>query len=76
MFTREELELIASLCIKYDVICISDEVYEWLVYPGKEHLRIASLPGTLYSADLSLLLVVIISNMTMPTVVMVLCYYK
>lgn len=36
----EELQLIADLCKKYNVICISDEVYEWLVYGGEQHLRI------------------------------------
>uniref|UniRef100_A0A8C4KBN4 Kynurenine aminotransferase 1 n=1 Tax=Dromaius novaehollandiae TaxID=8790 RepID=A0A8C4KBN4_DRONO len=45
VFGRGELELIAELCVKHDALCISDEVYEWLVYDGKEHVRIASLPG-------------------------------
>uniref|UniRef100_A0A4W3HCQ3 Kynurenine--oxoglutarate transaminase 3 n=1 Tax=Callorhinchus milii TaxID=7868 RepID=A0A4W3HCQ3_CALMI len=45
VFTRKELELIADLCVKHDVLCLSDEVYEWLVYDGKEHVRIATLPG-------------------------------
>ncbi|NWX96836.1 KAT1 transaminase, partial [Nothoprocta ornata] len=45
VFDRGELQLIAELCIKHDVLCISDEVYEWLVFDGKEHVRIASLPG-------------------------------
>nr|XP_013805130.1 PREDICTED: kynurenine--oxoglutarate transaminase 1 [Apteryx mantelli mantelli] len=45
VFSRGELELIADLCVKHDALCISDEVYEWLVYDGKEHVRIASLPG-------------------------------
>ncbi|KFU90635.1 Kynurenine--oxoglutarate transaminase 1 [Chaetura pelagica] len=45
VFSRGELELIAGLCVKHDVLCISDEVYEWLVYDGKEHVRIASLQG-------------------------------
>lgn len=45
VFTRSELEIIADLCKKHDVLCISDEVYEWLIYPGAEHVRIASLPG-------------------------------
>ncbi|XP_057257450.1 kynurenine--oxoglutarate transaminase 1 isoform X3 [Pezoporus wallicus] len=45
VFSRGELELIADLCVKHDVLCISDEVYEWLVYDGKEHIRIASLAG-------------------------------
>ncbi|NWX06366.1 KAT1 transaminase, partial [Caloenas nicobarica] len=45
VFSRGELQLIADLCVKHDVLCISDEVYEWLVYDGKEHIRIASLRG-------------------------------
>ncbi|XP_052671724.1 uncharacterized protein LOC128154729 [Harpia harpyja] len=45
VFSRGELELIADLCEKHDILCISDEVYEWLVYDGKEHIRIASLQG-------------------------------
>ncbi|NXT77856.1 KAT1 transaminase, partial [Zapornia atra] len=45
VFSRAELELIAHLCVKHDVLCISDEVYEWLVFDGKEHTRIASLQG-------------------------------
>ena len=36
----EELQVIADLCKKYNVICISDEVYEWLVYGGVQHIRI------------------------------------
>lgn len=40
VFSRGELELIADLCEKHDILCISDEVYEWLVYDGKKHIRI------------------------------------
>lgn len=42
VFTRQELELIAQLCRKYNVICISDEVYEHLVYSGV-HTPMATL---------------------------------
>ncbi|XP_078346819.1 kynurenine--oxoglutarate transaminase 3-like isoform X1 [Oculina patagonica] len=45
VFSMEELQLIADLCKKYNAICISDEVYEWLVYGGEQHIRIATLPG-------------------------------
>ncbi|XP_020603611.1 kynurenine--oxoglutarate transaminase 3-like isoform X2 [Orbicella faveolata] len=45
VFSMDELQLIADLCKKYNVICISDEVYEWLVYGGEHHIRIATLPG-------------------------------
>lgn len=44
VFQRSEIEMIANLVKKYNVLCISDEVYEWLVYPGSEHIRIATLP--------------------------------
>ncbi|XP_074077848.1 kynurenine--oxoglutarate transaminase 3 isoform X4 [Macrotis lagotis] len=45
IFSREELKGVANLCIKHDIICISDEVYEWLVYTGNKHIKIATLPG-------------------------------
>lgn len=32
--------MIADLCIKHDVLCISDEVYEWLTYDGAKHVKI------------------------------------
>jgi len=44
VFTREELELIASLCIEHDVIAFTDDIYEHLVYEG-EHIPLATLPG-------------------------------
>lgn len=45
VFDRDELGLIARLCIEHDVTVISDEVYEHLTFDGREHLTIASLPG-------------------------------
>ncbi|TNN72806.1 Kynurenine--oxoglutarate transaminase 3 [Liparis tanakae] len=45
VFTRDELQTIADLCIKHDTLCFSDEVYEWLVYRGHQHTKIATLPG-------------------------------
>ncbi|XP_019753728.1 kynurenine aminotransferase isoform X1 [Dendroctonus ponderosae] len=45
VFTLEELTLIANLCKKHNVLCISDEVYEWMVYEPNKHIRIATLPG-------------------------------
>jgi len=44
VFTREELELIARLCVEHDLIAVTDEVYEHLVFDG-EHLPLATLPG-------------------------------
>lgn len=45
VFTRDELEKIADLCRRFNVLCISDEVYEWLVYDEAKHIRICTLPG-------------------------------
>ncbi|XP_064616018.1 kynurenine--oxoglutarate transaminase 3-like [Liolophura sinensis] len=45
VFSQEELEMIANLCIENDTICVADEVYEWLVFNGSKHIKIASLPG-------------------------------
>lgn len=45
VFNRDELMKIADLCQKYNAICLSDEVTEWLVYDDTEYVRIASLPG-------------------------------
>jgi len=44
VFSREELILIARLCVEHDVLVVADEVYEHLVY-GVEHIPIATLPG-------------------------------
>jgi N-succinyldiaminopimelate aminotransferase len=44
VFGREELEAIAALCRRHDVVCVADEVYEELVYDGK-HIPMATLPG-------------------------------
>jgi aspartate/methionine/tyrosine aminotransferase len=45
VFTRPELELIASLAEEVDAFVITDEVYEHIVYPPHEHVYMASLPG-------------------------------
>lgn len=44
VFSQKELEYIGELAIKWDVLCIMDEVYEWLVYKPYKHFRMASLP--------------------------------
>lgn len=44
-FSREELELVASLCQEHDVLAVTDEVYEHIIYTGAEHHRLATLPG-------------------------------
>ena len=43
VFSREELEIIAGLCRKWDVIAVTDEIYEHILYDGAEHISIASL---------------------------------
>ena len=45
VFTRQELTLIAELCIEHDVIVIADEVYEHLLFGNARHIPIATLPG-------------------------------
>lgn len=45
VFSLEELETIAVLCIEHDVIVLTDEVYEHLTYDGVKHIPIATLPG-------------------------------
>jgi aminotransferase len=45
VFTRGELEAIASLCVKHDALAITDEIYERILYDGREHLSIGSLDG-------------------------------
>lgn len=45
VFSKEELEYIASLAIKYDTYVITDEVYEHIVYAPYKHTYFASLPG-------------------------------
>jgi aminotransferase len=44
VFTREELEVIARLCRKWDTLAVTDEVYEHIIYEGK-HVSIATLEG-------------------------------
>ncbi|MCD8020381.1 MAG: aminotransferase class I/II-fold pyridoxal phosphate-dependent enzyme [Clostridiales bacterium] len=45
VFSRETLEHLAEIAIKYDLIVLSDEIYEQLTYDGEKHVSIASLPG-------------------------------
>ncbi|MEQ1731748.1 MAG: aminotransferase class I/II-fold pyridoxal phosphate-dependent enzyme [Vicinamibacterales bacterium] len=45
VFSREELEAIATLCRTWDVVAISDEIYEHILYDGTRHVPIASLDG-------------------------------
>jgi aspartate/methionine/tyrosine aminotransferase len=45
VYSREELGLIAELCLEHDAIAITDEIYEHITYDGAEHVPIATLPG-------------------------------
>jgi len=44
VFSRAELELIAGLCIDHDVVALTDDIYQHIVYEG-EHIPLATLPG-------------------------------
>ncbi|HET8577771.1 MAG TPA: aminotransferase class I/II-fold pyridoxal phosphate-dependent enzyme [Methylomirabilota bacterium] len=45
VFSRGELQQIADLCLKHDLLAITDEIYEHIVYDGAGHTPIATLPG-------------------------------
>jgi N-succinyldiaminopimelate aminotransferase len=45
VYSREELSVIAALCQKHDIIVITDEVYEHILYDDAVHTRLATLPG-------------------------------
>jgi len=45
VFSRHELQVIADLCLKHDLLAITDEIYEHIVYDGLGHTPIATLPG-------------------------------
>ncbi|MFD4672237.1 pyridoxal phosphate-dependent aminotransferase [Lentzea sp. NPDC058450] len=45
VFRLEELQAIASLCVEHDLLAITDEVYEHLVFDDLVHIPLASLPG-------------------------------
>jgi N-succinyldiaminopimelate aminotransferase len=45
VFTREELALLAELAITHDLLVLTDDVYEHLVFDGAEHVSMATLPG-------------------------------
>jgi aspartate/methionine/tyrosine aminotransferase len=45
VFSREELRRIAELCIRWDVIAVTDEIYEHILYDGSSHCAMATLDG-------------------------------
>src|SRR5699024_5319013 len=49
MYSKQELEEIGEVCLKHDLLIISDEIYEKLIYTEEPHVSIASLSDKLYS---------------------------
>ena len=45
VYSREDLELLASFCIKYDAIALCDEVWEHIVFDGLRHVSMMAIPG-------------------------------
>ena len=45
VFTRAELEFIRDLCVRWNAFCITDEIYEHILYDGTEHLTMARIEG-------------------------------
>jgi aminotransferase len=45
VFNREDLEQVAALCRKWDVVAVTDEIYEHIVYDGRRHVALAGLEG-------------------------------
>jgi len=45
VFSREELEVVRDLCQDYDAFAVTDEIYDQILYDGREHVSIASLDG-------------------------------
>ncbi|MHB8585498.1 MAG: pyridoxal phosphate-dependent aminotransferase [Thermoplasmatota archaeon] len=45
VLSREELKLIADLCVDHNVLAVTDEIYNFLTYDGRSHVSIATLPG-------------------------------
>jgi len=45
MWTREELTGVLEIAQQHDLWCVTDEIYEYMTYDGREHVSLASLPG-------------------------------
>ena len=45
VFTREELEGVARLCVEHDLVAVTDEIYDRIIYDGRPHVPLATLPG-------------------------------
>jgi len=60
IYSREELEAIVDVCLAHDILMVSDEIYEKLIYDGHEHVSIASFSKEAYEHT------VIINGMSKP----------
>jgi len=45
VFSRAELEFIRDLCVRWNAFCITDEIYEHILYDGNEHISMARIDG-------------------------------
>jgi aminotransferase len=45
VFTRAELEYIRDLCVRWNAFCVTDEIYEHILYDGAEHISMARIDG-------------------------------
>ena len=54
VYTRSELEKIAEIAVGEDIVVLSDEIYEKLVYAGQEHISIASLGKEIYDLTITI----------------------
>lgn len=45
VFTRSELEFIRDLCVRWNAYCVTDEIYEHILYDGTEHISMACIEG-------------------------------
>lgn len=45
VFTREEMEGVAALCREFDAVCVTDEIYDHIIYDDRPHIPMATLDG-------------------------------
>ncbi|GAA4708736.1 pyridoxal phosphate-dependent aminotransferase [Brevibacillus fulvus] len=60
IYTRKELEAIVDVCLSHNILMVSDEIYEKLIYDGHEHVSVASFSKEAYENT------VIINGMSKP----------
>jgi aspartate aminotransferase len=52
VYTREELQKLADVCVKHDLMVVADEIYEKLIYDGEEHVSIGSLGKEIFELSI------------------------